>query len=331
MASEQKPVNDTFKFILVNAVKIPGVKVDRREFLTGQFAEYDTDGQLSVIIEKGPIKAGVSLDVIDKMARTLIEKRTLASTAASTVAGIPGGLTMAAMIPADTLQFFGVALRMSQELAYLFGRDDLWADNELDSEKVIRELILFLGVMFGVAGSASMLRILTASIAEHLLKKIPQQAFAKTLYYPIVKKAAAYIGINISKKTFAQGASKIVPILGGIISGGLTYFSMKPMGNRLRKTLYEAANDYSELQFNQDYENVRKSIQDSDATIIEGECIEIDITAEEQQAEKDEPCDTTVPEKGSVADELLKFKQLLDMGAITQEEYDRKKFELLNA
>lgn len=32
----------------------------------------------------------------------------------------------------------------------------------------------------------------------------------------------------------------------------------------------------------------------------------------------------------SVADELLKFKQLLDMGALTQEEFDAKKKELLN-
>ncbi len=33
---------------------------------------------------------------------------------------------------------------------------------------------------------------------------------------------------------------------------------------------------------------------------------------------------------GSVADELLKFKNLLDMGAVTQEEFDQKKKELLN-
>lgn len=33
---------------------------------------------------------------------------------------------------------------------------------------------------------------------------------------------------------------------------------------------------------------------------------------------------------GSVADELLKFKSLLDMGAITQDEFDLKKKELLN-
>ena len=32
----------------------------------------------------------------------------------------------------------------------------------------------------------------------------------------------------------------------------------------------------------------------------------------------------------SSADELLKFKQLLDMGAITQEEYNKKKSEILN-
>ena len=38
----------------------------------------------------------------------------------------------------------------------------------------------------------------------------------------------------------------------------------------------------------------------------------------------------TPPAQFSVADELLKFKQLLDMGAITQEEFDKKKKELLS-
>lgn len=39
--------------------------------------------------------------------------------------------------------------------------------------------------------------------------------------------------------------------------------------------------------------------------------------------------DIKIPE-ASTADELLKFKNLLDQGAITQEEYDKKKTELLN-
>lgn len=32
----------------------------------------------------------------------------------------------------------------------------------------------------------------------------------------------------------------------------------------------------------------------------------------------------------SAADELLKYKQLLDLGILTQEEFDTKKKELLN-
>ena len=33
---------------------------------------------------------------------------------------IPGGIAMAATIPADTLQFFGVALRLAQEISYIY-------------------------------------------------------------------------------------------------------------------------------------------------------------------------------------------------------------------
>ena len=38
---------------------------------------------------------------------------------------------------------------------------------------------------------------------------------------------------------------------------------------------------------------------------------------------------TTVVQPVSTADELKKFKELLDMGAITQEEFEAKKKELL--
>ncbi|MFD1906924.1 hypothetical protein ACFSQ7_27350 [Paenibacillus rhizoplanae] len=88
---------------------------------------------------------------------------------------------------------------MSQELAYLYGRTDLWEEDPADSEHVTRELTLYLGVMFGVAGSASMMRMLTARISQQLLKKLPQQALTQTMYYPILKKISAYIGIKITK------------------------------------------------------------------------------------------------------------------------------------
>ena len=50
---------------------------------------------------------------------------------------------------------------------------------------------------------------------------------------------------------------------------------------------------------------------------------------QEKVEETNKPAVAQIVQKESSADELIKFKQLLDMGAITQEEFDAKKKELL--
>lgn len=313
--------NTSLEVILTNALKVPGVKVNRTEFLSKALQENVSYKDLVVVLEKGPIEAGVNINILDKIAKSLIEKRTLQSSGASFAAGIPGGLAMAATIPADTLQFYGVSLRLAQELAYLFGYEDLWDDDRIDGERVRGELTLFIGVMFGVGGTASALKVLSSKVAQQVLKKLPQKALMKTIYYPIVKKVAATIGVKITKKTFAQGISKAIPLIGGVISGGLTYASMKPMGTRLRNTLYESVNNYSKDDFKRDFQEMKNEMPD----FIDAEFTDIE----------DDILNKTTEEKNnnnasfSAADELLKYKQLLDMGVLTQEEFDRKKEELL--
>ncbi|MED4402090.1 bacteriochlorophyll 4-vinyl reductase [Metabacillus fastidiosus] len=262
--------SNNLELIVSNALKIPGVKVNRKEFLIKMFGNDINSDKVAILIEKGPLVAGIDCDKINRMARSLIEKRTLQSSGASFAAGLPGGLAMAATIPADTIQFFGVALRLAQELAYMFGYKDLWEDNELDMEQVRGELILFLGVMFGVGGSASALKMLSSKIADQALKKIPQKALTKTFYYPIIKKIASLIGIKLTKDSFAKGISKVIPVIGGAISGGLTYTSMKKMGNRLRITMYETL-DYTKQDFERDMDEIKREMPE----IIDAEFEEV--------------------------------------------------------
>jgi hypothetical protein len=312
--------SNSLEVILTNALKVPGVKVNRTEFLSKALADHVGYNDLVVVLEKGPIEAGVNINTLDKLAKSLIEKRTLQSTGASFAAGIPGGLAMAATIPADTLQFYGVSLRLAQELAYLFGYKDLWEDDQVDAERVRGELTLFLGVMFGVGGTASALKVLSSKIAQQVLKKVPQKALMKTIYYPIIKKVAATIGVKVTKKTFAQGVSKAIPLLGGVISGGLTYASMKPMGSRLRTTLYESVNNYSKDDLDRDLQNMKREMPDFiDAEFTD---VEDDLSKNNEEIEEQKVV-------FSAADEILKYKQLLDLGVLTQEEFDRKKEELL--
>jgi len=325
--------------IIVSSVKIPGVKVDRISFLSKQFSGSDVN--IQEIIEKGPIECGITRNELSRLAKKLIIKRTSQSSLASFAAGIPGGLAMAATIPADVLQFFGMALRLAQELAYLYGADDLWKDGQLDDAKVKSQLVLYCGVMFGVSGAISGVRVLSAQLAKTTLKKLPQKALTKTFWYPIVKQVGKAIGIKITKTTVAQGISKALPVVGGFISGGLNFASMMPMANRLQKTLDKASFDYSEAEFNADILEIEKFTDDDAST--EAEIVDVKGKVENTvnkagsqatfssfagKSSKNE----TQPEEKAVDpyQEIKKLKELLDMDILTQEEFDKKKKELFN-
>lgn len=84
--------SNAFELVLVNALKVPGVKVNRKEFLAKTLTDYVSSEKLVEVLEKGPLDAGMDLKVINKLAKALIEKRTLQSTGVSFAAGLPGGV-----------------------------------------------------------------------------------------------------------------------------------------------------------------------------------------------------------------------------------------------
>lgn len=252
---EKKEGSLSLTSIVTTAIQLPGVKVNRDAFLREQFKDAPEEA-LAVILEKGPVAAGCKRKLLEKKATALINSWTLKSTGMSFVAGIPGGLAMAATIPADMMQFYAVALRLAQELAYLYGEGDLWNGDILDGERVNNQLIIYCGVMLGATGAAQTVRILSSALAKQALKKLPQKALTKTFYYPIVKSIANFFGASMTKSVFAKGVSKAIPIIGGVISGSITFASMKPMGKRLADTLEEAHFDYTPADFESDWQDI---------------------------------------------------------------------------
>lgn len=316
---------------ITTAVQIPGVKVDRKKFLAEIFAGEDVD--IQEILDVGPIQANISQEELAKLSNKLIIKRTSQSSIASFVAGIPGGLAMAATIPADILQFFGMALRLAQELSYLYGADDLWQNGQIDDEKVRNQLLLYCGVMFGVSGAVSGVRVLSTQIAKTTLKKLPQKALTKTFWYPMIKQIGKAIGVKVTKTTVAQGISKSIPVIGGVISGGLNFSSMMPMANRLKSALDSANFDYTQENFEEDI-NIIESIDNDDSIGISkeqeikskvldsgkklGKNISSMFNRKQDKEENDDVFKT-----------IEKLSKLKEIGAISQEEFESKKAELL--
>lgn len=323
--------------VIATSVQIPGVKVNRNGFLSEQFASSQIDMQK--ILDLGPIEAGISQEEITNAANKLIIKRTSQSSIASFVTGIPGGLAMAATIPADVMQFFGMALRLAQELSYLYGGEDLWTDGKIDDEKVKSQLIMYCGVMFGVSGAVSGVRVLTTQIAKTTIKKLPQKALTKTFWYPILKQIGKAVGLKVTKSGLAKGLSKAVPLVGGVISGGLNFASMLPMANRLNEALNKAAFDYSEQDLLADIETIENISEEEDVgTDAENAAVDIkEKMSSEIKAVKSSASrfaskiskKVASAKKEDPVEAVKKYKELLDIGAITQEEYDLKKKELL--
>ena len=290
------------ELIIENAIKLPGVKVNRNEFLMKMFEKESAD--IHVLLDEGPISAGISQERLSELAQKLISARTTESAGISFLAGIPGGLAMAATIPADTIQFFGMTLRLAQELTYLYGGEDLWKNGNVDSDLVRTQLVLYCGVMFGVSGASSGVRVLSSQLAKQAAKKIPQQALTKTAWYPILKQICKVIGVRMTKDIAAKGISKVIPVVGGIVSGGLTFATMRPMGQNLAQTLDEASFAYTDDMMKNDVEIL------------------------EQMAEK--PWKSEDENEKDIFETLEKISVLRDKGIITEEEYAKKKEELID-
>lgn len=311
---EQKlKTNISLENVVTTAIQVPGVKVNRELFLREQFQK-ESKELIESIVENGPVNAQVSQDILRKMAKKIINERTIVSTGASFVAGLPGGLAMAATIPADMIQFYGVALRMAQELAYLYGEGDLWNGEFLDNDKVTNQLILYCGVMLGASGASQAVRVMSSALAKQILKKLPQKALTKTFYYPIVKGICKFFGVSMTKNLFAKGISKAVPILGGVVSGGITFATLRPMGQRLADTLDEAHFSYTEEEFHEDWEDI---VEISEEETIE-EVVQVVPEGKEDAVSA-----------SSVMDEMTKAKQLLDAGILTDQEFSDLKAKLI--
>ena len=98
---------------------------------------------------------------------------------------------MAATIRGDMAKYYWHTFVLAQKLAYLYGIPDLRDEEGNLSETSQDMLTLFVGVMMGAAAANNVIK----AFAEQVVKRLPRQALTKTVYYPIIKQVAKWIGI----------------------------------------------------------------------------------------------------------------------------------------
>lgn len=226
-----------FEKILSVAMKTPGVKINRKVFLRKELVRFYSEDIVNKAIRFNPAKAGIERNLIDKIADQCIRYETLKVTSISAVASLPGGLAAVGAASADMVSYFAFILRVLQKLAYLYGFDEFELNEDNIDDATMHYLLVFLGVMFGVQGSATVLRSIAQVMAKNVQKNLAKKALTKGTVYPMVKKIATTIGYKMTKQVFADGVASTIPVLSAGLSGGLTYIMFKPNCKRLKNQL----------------------------------------------------------------------------------------------
>lgn len=255
--------------IILMALKVPGVKIKRAEFLQKEFYKNYSQEVIDMAIATTPARAGIPIEEINKISDEVIKFERNAVSGISMALGLPGGVAMAATIPADIAQYYGYMLRAAQKMLYLYGFPELNIEGEdgiLVDTEIINCLTICLGIMYGVAGANNALKAMAQALAAGVEKKLLRAALTKGTVYPIVKSVAKWFNVNMTKKIFAGFFKNAIPVVGGAIGGGLTFVTFEPCCHRLRNTLIDTklTNPYhqSGKEEEQIYDNIRNEYID---------------------------------------------------------------------
>ena len=219
--------------VMQAALQFPGVKVTRNDYLNKAFSSYGSTAELDT---KRPVEV-FNPDIVEKAAKDAINYQTGIVTSLSAAAGLPGGLALFGTIPADLAQYYFHVFVIAQKLCYIYGWPDLADEDGKLGEGARNILTIFVGVMLGAQAANKAIGEVAKRFAGQVVRRLPQQALTKGFIYPIVKQIAKWLGVKMTKDIFAKSVSKAIPLIGGVTSGALTFFTFKPMAKRLQKEL----------------------------------------------------------------------------------------------
>lgn len=239
-------------------LSIPGAKIHRQEFLQEVLLPYVSDKDKLKNVDNIRPWSLVSHGSLDLIAKERISYRKKIVTTTSFLAGLPGGFGMFASVPADVVQYQYHLLVLAQELAYLYGMPEFYDENGNATEQTTQALVvMFFGMREAIGhGAREGVEQFIKAVAKGAPERIAHLKWGNTALFRAIKEIAKWLGIkggqDISKKEIGKAAGKVIPIFGGLISGGLSCFLFGKDSNRFLIFLQKHKKLFMEADENKD-------------------------------------------------------------------------------
>lgn len=263
------------------ALRVPGVRVDRERFLLRQASGLlPDDGARRRVLSEG-LSAVLTEPEMRALGLRRVLQLTAWSSSAAVVAALPGGpLGMTAGAGADVMQQLAFGLRLSQELAYLYGHRLSATDHEgaplTDAE--LEQLLLLFGTLLEVEGAAAAVRLTGPRLerdgrpvgygddvwgrhggAGSAGAGLPADLLRRRFAGPISRRVLARFASRMQSAVLRRGALRAVPLLGALGAGGAAFSALQAQGRILNHELAEGL-DYSAGKVMADVEALRRAL-----------------------------------------------------------------------
>lgn len=279
------------------ALRVRGVRVDRERFLLRQASGLlPDDGARRRVLSEG-LAAVLTEPEMRALGLRRVLQLTAWSSSAAVVAALPGGpLGMTAGAGADVMQQLAFGLRLSQELAYLYGHRLSATDHEgaplTDAE--LEQLLLLFGALLEVEGAAAAVRLTGPRLerdgrpvgygddawggrggaagsagsaggrgdgvgAGAAGAGLPADLLRRSFVGPISRRVLARFASRMQSAVLRRGALRAVPLLGAIGAGGAAFSALQAQGRILNHELAEGL-DYTPGKVMADVDALRRAL-----------------------------------------------------------------------
>ncbi len=264
--------------VIIMGLKVPGIKINRDEFLRKELFKRFPKEVIDDAVAYNPLHAKIPQEDIEKIADEVIQYERVCVSGISAALGTPGGVAMVATIPADIAQYYGYMLRATQKLLYLYGfpQIDVEEDGQPIDTETMNTLIVCMGVMYGVAGANNALKAMAKALGTGVEKQLMKKALTKGAIYPIVKSVSKWFGVKMTKEVFAGFFKKAIPVVGGVIGGGLTYATFKPCCEKLRNVLKDTMLSNPNYRVDEKTDDIAEDIEEGVVDVSSEEIIEVE-------------------------------------------------------
>lgn len=225
--------------VIIMGLRVPGIRINREAFLRKELSKHVPPECIDTAVVENPMRAGIPAALIDRIADEVIRFERNCVSGISAALGMPGGVAMVATMSADLAQYYGYMLRAAQKLMYLYGfpEIDVEEKGQVFDTETINLLIVCLGVMYGAAGASNGLKLLARQLAMGVEQQLLKRALTKGAFYPLVKSVAKWFHVKMTKQVFSGFFRKAIPVVGGVLGGGLTWLSFGPCCEKLKASL----------------------------------------------------------------------------------------------